>query len=60
MQKMVIKYYSRKYFDYFWSNQLFQFEGARRDSDIRPKLPDDLPPRKKAYYMDEALTKTSK
>lgn len=33
---------------------------GQRDSDMRPKLPDDLPPKKKALYMDEAISKISK
>lgn len=35
---------------------------GRRDSDMRPKMrsEQDLPPRKKGFYMDDALTKTSK
>ncbi|XP_031626823.1 synaptic vesicle glycoprotein 2B-like [Contarinia nasturtii] len=39
-------------------NNLRAVENGRRDSDIRPKMPDDLPPKKKAIYMEEAITKT--
>ncbi|XP_055326017.1 synaptic vesicle glycoprotein 2B-like isoform X1 [Sitodiplosis mosellana] len=35
-----------------------EVENGRRDSDIRPKIRNDLPPRKKGYYMDEAISKT--
>lgn len=37
----------------------FNFFKGKRNSEIRPRLPDDLPPRKKALYIDEAITKTS-
>ncbi|XP_031629334.1 synaptic vesicle glycoprotein 2B-like isoform X2 [Contarinia nasturtii] len=37
---------------------LRKLEDGRRNSDIRPKMRDDLPPKKKGIYMDEALSKT--
>lgn len=42
-----------------WSEKYFSFLG-RRMSDVRPKVRNGLPPKKKQISMDEAISKTSK
>lgn len=47
---------------FFLLSIIFLHSKGRRDSDIRPKMRSelDLPPGKKGFYMDDAITKTSK